>query len=204
MNKLQPIRPFIVPLAVIGYILFALLAYIQVPGPFTPLANWLSDLGDLRRNPQGALLYNLGIILSALLILLFFMGLSYWKMESRKIQNSMVQLTQLFGILGSAAMLMSGIFPINTELHSFWSILLYILLGTAFGFSVAALRYQPGFPRWALGLGLITALVDILSGIFHNSTVIEWLTVALFLTYLFVLNLQMEPLWRKVGYNLHS
>jgi hypothetical protein len=61
---------------------------------------------------------------------------------------------------------------------------LYILLGTAFAFSVAALRYHPACPRWLLIVGASTAVVDILSGILHTVTVLEWVTVALLLCYL--------------------
>ena len=53
----------------------------------------------------------------------------------------MLFLTQSFGILGAIAMLMSGLYPMNFfVLHSFFSTCLYVLLGTAFAFSVAALR----------------------------------------------------------------
>jgi len=185
------IQPFLVPCAVLCYVIPAMLAYFQYHQSFNPSSNWLSDLGDFRYNPQGAFYYNFGIVSSGMLVLMFFSGLSQWKIENRKVQNIMVRLTQAFGILGSLAMVMSGVYPIsNLEQHRFWSIALYILLGTAFGFSVSALRYHPHYPRWVLGLGILTALVDILSGIFNQVTVLEWITVALFLVYLLIINLR--------------
>ncbi len=114
--------------AVMCYLTFALLAFAQYPLPYSPMSNWLSDLGNAVLNPHGTLFYNIGIVATGVVLLLFFIGLSRWKMEN----------------------------------HSFFSIFLYILLGTAFGFSVAALRYYPTCPRWLLILGALTALMDIL------------------------------------------
>ena len=148
------------------------------------MRNWLSDLGNADLNPQGALFYNIGIVATGVVLLLFFLGLAQWKMRDNRIQNLMLRLTQGFGILGTLALVMSGFYPINfSSIHSFFSICLYILLGTAFGFSVAAIRYYPTCPRWLLILGALTALADILSGIFHTVYVLEWVTVLLFLCY---------------------
>ena len=194
MNRLNRLFPFSGPAIVTGYGLLALAAYLFYPGPFSPLQNWLSDLGDINQNPRGAVLYNLGIILTGLLAVIFFLSLSKYKVSNRKAQNWMVVLTQTFGILGSLAMVMSGIFPIsNLEFHRIWSISLYILLGTAFVFSLFALRYFPECPGWVFILGGAAALVDILSGVFHEFTLLEWITVVLFLGYLFTLNVKIFP-----------
>lgn len=168
--------------AIVCYLAFALLAFAHYPLPYSPLNNWLSDLGNPDLNPSGALFYNIGIVVTAAMLLLFFPGLSRWKMENNRTQRLMLLITQGFGILGAAAMLMSGLYPINSPtLHSFFSICLYILLGTAFAFSVSALRYHAACPRWLLIVFACAALVDILSGIFHTVTVFEWVTVVLLL-----------------------
>lgn len=178
-------------LVILFYFSFALLALWRFPGIYSPLRNWLSDLGSSRLNPDGAIFYNLGIIVTGLFLLPFFLGLSSWKMQGYRVQNAMLALTCVLGLLGGLAMIMSAIYPIDhIEQHRAWSISLYILLGTAFVFSAAALRYDRRFPRWALGLGIITGLVDILSGIFHNVYLLEWITVALFLGYIFIVGIK--------------
>ena len=182
--------------AVLCYLTFALLAFAQYPLPYSPMRNWLSDLGNADLNPHGALFYNIGIVATGVVLLLFFLGLAQWKMGNNRIQNLMLRLTQGFGILGSLALVMSGLFPINfSTLHSFFSICLYILLGTAFGFSVAAIRYYPTCPRWLLILGALTALADILSGVFHTVYVLEWVTVSLFLCYPLLLGAETNRLF---------
>jgi hypothetical protein len=110
----------------------------------------------------------------------------------------MLFLTQLFGSLGSLSMVLSAFFPINIlKVHSFWSASLYILIGTAFAFSVAAFRYYSKYPRWLLFLGIMIALEDMVWGMVLNTYIVEWLTVALFLFYILQLGIETK---RKVKY----
>lgn len=123
----------------------------------------------------------------------FFLGISLWAMAGNRIQKAMLFLTQLFGSLGSLAMVLSAFFPINIPgPHSFWSTSLYILTGTAFAFSVAALRYYPKYPRWLLFLGILVAIEDMVWGLILNSYIFEWLTVALFLIYILLLGIETK------------
>ena len=171
-------------LAGLCYVIFTLLAYSQYPLPYSPTTNWLSDLGNPNLNPQGAIFYNVGIISTALFLMVFFLGLSVWKIENNRVQIIMLRLTQAFGVLGAFCMMMSGIFPINLyKIHAFWSTSLYILLSTGFVFSAAALRYHSGVPRWLLILGVSTAVMVILTSFFPTTYVLEWITVFLFLLY---------------------
>ena len=189
LNKLMWASNWAGFLAISSYAMFATAAYVQYPGAFTPATHWLSDLGDIRQNPSGAWVYNLGIILTGVFVFLFFLSRRSWKMGSHRVQNTMVLVTQIFGCLGSLCLILSAVYPISQiEQHRFWSISMYILLGTGFAFSVAALRYQPNYPAVVLALGATTAGVDIFSGIFSQVTFLEWITVALFLIYLLVLS----------------
>jgi hypothetical membrane protein len=157
-------------LVVPGYILFTAIAACHYPLPYAPIHNWLSDLGNPVTNPGGAFFYNLGLSITAGLILAFFLGLSRLKMENKRIQNVMTNLTMVFGAAGSFGILMSAIHPINQpNTHSLWCMVLYICLGTAFAFSVAALRYDIRYPKWLLILGVLTALFDMLASLFFPS-----------------------------------
>lgn len=181
--------------AIICYLAFALLAFEHYPLPYSPLHNWLSDLGNPDLNPSGALFYNIGIVATAVVLPLFFLGLSRWKLADNRTQRLMLFITQDFGILGAITMLLSGLYPISSPaLHGFFSICLYILLGTAFAFSVAALRYHAACPRWLLIVFALTALVDILSGVFRTVTVLEWVTVTLLLCSLGLLGVEANRL----------
>ena len=69
---------------VVCYLAFALLAFSRYPLPYSPMSNWLSDLGNANLNPSGALFYNIGIVATGGLLLLFFLGLSEWKMRQNR------------------------------------------------------------------------------------------------------------------------
>jgi hypothetical membrane protein len=183
--------------ATVCYLTCALLAFSRYPLPYSPLNNWLSDLGNVDVNPAGALFYNLGIVTTGILLVLFFLGLSVWKLSTNRIQQLMLHLTQGCGILGALAMVMTGLFPINHfALHSFFSTCSNVLLGTAFAFSVAALRYHASCARWLLILGAVTTLADLLFGlskIVTTTFVLEWVTIALFISYIVLLGAQTQP-----------
>jgi hypothetical protein len=175
---------------VISYLVFAVLSLLSFPTSYSPVSNWLSDLGNSQLNPGGAIFYNTGIVLAGISLLIFFLGLSEWTMAGNKKQNIMLFLTRIFGILGSLSMVLSAIFPINLEgIHSFWSTSLYILIGTSFGFSVAALRYYVRYPRWMLILGIVVALEDMFWGMVMNIYIMEFITVILFLLYTLLLGI---------------
>jgi hypothetical membrane protein len=168
------------------YVLGALAAGIAYPGALSPLDNWLSDLGSYELNPHGAVFYNTGIIAAGLATVLFFLGLTVRGGAGRPIQWAMLAATRVFGVLGGLVMVLSAVFPMGTPAHSFWSTAIYVLLGTAFAFSVAAMRYSTHFPRWILIFGAVVALEDLAWSVVFNIPVMEWLTVSLFLGYVLV------------------
>jgi hypothetical membrane protein len=191
MNKYQYISSNAGILAVLCYLALALIAYSQYPSPYSPTSNWLSDLGNPNLNPQGAIFYNIGIISTACLLVLFFLGLSVWKIEDKRMQVIMLRLAQGFGILGAFCMIMSAIFPIYLfEVHSFWSASLFIMLSTGFVFLAAALRYHPKVSRWLLILGISTAPSVILMSLFTTVYVLEWITLLLILSYVSLVSIE--------------
>jgi hypothetical membrane protein len=54
------------------YLVFALLAFLKYPDSYGPFTNWLSDLGNPLVNQSGAFFYNLGCILTALVLIAFY------------------------------------------------------------------------------------------------------------------------------------
>jgi hypothetical membrane protein len=180
-------------LAVLCYLVFAVLAFSRYPTTYCPMKNWLSDLGNVDLNLDGAIFYNIGIISTGLFLIVFFLGLSVWKIEDNRVQIVMLRVTQAFGILGAFCMMMSAIYPINIyAIHSFWSTSLYVLLSTAFIFSAAALRYHQRVPRWLVILGISTAMMVILTSFFPTVYVLEWITVLLFLGYVTLLAIETK------------
>lgn len=173
-------------LGAISYIAFAILAYARYPLPFSPIHNWLSDLGNQIDNPQGAIFYNIAVILSAICLAIWFTaGLSQWKLKHETAHQRLLLISQTAGLLAAFAMIMSAIYPINIfHIHAFWSQVHFMMFGIAFGFSVATLRYHPFVPKGVLYLGAGAAVLPTLMFIFGDFYWLEWVAVGSMILYM--------------------
>ena len=181
------------------YLLFTLLSLARYPEPFSPVSNWLSDLGNRITSPGGSKYYNTGIFLTGFLLSIFFIALNSNRVRESKAQSIVLTLTQAFGILGAIAMICTGIFSIDIpQMHSFFSALFRICLGTAFGLSVAAFGYHKEVRKWILMIGIVTTLTDLIVSVFFNKIqVLEWPVIFLFLTYCLLLGTETNRLGQR-------
>jgi hypothetical protein len=137
-------------------LIFAIVSYLLYPKSYSPIANWLSDLGNPLDNPSGAIFYRLGCVLAAIALIVFYV-------ELRKLNNSnrrmfiLLLIAQITGIFSSVALIMTGIFPLgaNTSVHSLWSIMLYIGLAFFEFFSALVFIRYTKFPKWLAYYGFI-------------------------------------------------
>lgn len=177
-------------LLVLSYTIFSLISFLNFPSPYAPTTHWLSDLGSPTLNPQGWFYYDIGITCAGILLVVFFWGFSVWKNAENKKQHTMLRLALGFGIAGGLCMILSAVFPINIPgIHSFFSASLYILIGTSFVFAVISLVYYPKFPKWMILLGFLIAIEDLAWSIVLNIYIMEWITVGLFLLFVFLLGI---------------
>jgi len=166
------------------YLASAGLAYSQYPGGYSPSTNWLSDLGDRNVNIDGASYYNAGILIVAALLFLWFIGLSQWRVPANRPQPWFLLIAQVAGALGSLAVAMSAVFPIDLfQAHAFWSRAHYMMLAMGFGFSVAALACNPSYPRPLLYVGTIAAFSPLATLLAGDVYWLEWVSVGFFLIY---------------------
>lgn len=188
------------PAAVI-YVAFTLLAYIQYPLPFSPLRNWLSDLGNQMDNPQGATFYQTGAILAALFQAVWFVGLSQWRLKHATAHRRLLFIAQFSGLLASFALIMSALNPINMpEIHFFWSQIHFMLSGIAFGFYVTALRYHHGFSNAILYFGIGAAILPFLMFTVGKGETYwtEWAAVGVFISYILTVGNASRAILRYV------
>lgn len=113
MSTIRRMPPIASILVVLCYLAFTTLAILKYPLPYSPVDNWLSDLGNTQLSPYGAQFYNLGIVVTGLLVLVFYLTILEWRLDQNRVQNIMVLLTQFFGVIGSVSMILSGYYPIN-------------------------------------------------------------------------------------------
>ncbi len=171
--------------AVVVYLVFALVAFLKYPGAYGPLTNWLSDLGNPLANPSGAIFYRLGSMLSGATLILFYLKLGIWNPGSNK-TRVLLTIAQCTGVFSAVCLIITGIFPLGTatEIHSLWSMMLYISLGFFLTFSATALMKSPVFKKGFVYYAFLTAAVNFVFGaILHEIFWAEWISVGMFIAY---------------------
>jgi len=123
---------------IVFYCFFTLISFIFYPLPYSPINNALSDLGCYNFNPKGAIFYNLGCILTGILLFPFFIGFYIWYRD--KVWHKLLGYSfQILGGIFSINLIMVGIFsedfPIQHSIFSialFLSFLVVLILGSIF------------------------------------------------------------------------
>jgi len=175
--------------AVVVYLIFALVAFLKYPGAYGPLTNWLSDLGNPLANPSGAIFYRLGCVLSGAALVLFYLKLGIWNPGSKK-TRVVLNVAQCMGVFSAVCLIVTGIFPLgtSTEIHSLWSMMLYISLGFFLTFSATALVKNPAFKKGFGYYAFLTAAVNFVFGaILHEVFWAEWISVGMFIVYVLMI-----------------
>jgi len=175
--------------AVVVYLVFALVAFLKYPGAYGPLTNWLSDLGNPLANPSGAIFYRLGCMLSGAALILFYLKLGIWNPGSKR-TRVLLTVAQCTGVFSAVSLIITGIFPLGTftEIHSLWSMMLYISLGFFLTFSATALMKNPAFTKGFGYYAFLTAAVNFVFGaILHEIFWAEWISVGMFIAYVLMI-----------------
>jgi hypothetical protein len=176
--------------AVVIYLIFALVAFLKYPAPYGPLTNWLSDLGNPLANPSGAIFYRLGCTLSGVALVLFYLRLGIWNTGNRR-TRVLLTVAQCAGVFSAVSLIVTGIFPLgtSTEIHSLWSMMLYISLGFFLTFSATALMKNPAFRKGFGYYAFVTAGVNFAFGaILHEIFWAEWISVGMFMVYVLIIS----------------
>lgn len=188
-------------LAILVYLLFTLVSYAYYPTAFNPRDNWLSDLGNADVNPSGALFYRLGSGLTGVLLALFFIGLWVVAQDRSARVKVFVLLSQVFGVVGAFALLMSGIFSLGAHAsHSLWSVMLYVALGTGMFFCGWTFLYYPRLPRHLSYFAFAVTAINWVMAAFNKTYFIEWIVVALMLIFVGALSCRMSRIdsWLQI------
>jgi Protein of unknown function (DUF998) len=178
--------------AVIVYIAFTLVAFLQYPDAYGPLTNWLSDLGNPQASPSGALFYNLGCILTSVVLFIFFTSIGKWNNGNKKMRM-LLTIAQIMGIFSACSLILAALFPLgpHTSTHSFWSSMLTVGIGFFLTFSATAFLRHPAFMRWIAYYAFLAALVNFIyalsEAIGYKFFIGEWVAIGMFIVYLFLI-----------------
>ena len=93
---------------------FTLTSLALYPTTYTPLYDWLSNLGNIFLNPNGAIFFNLGCIITGLILIPFIMNFHRWN-PTRRYQKILVYTVIVLGIYACISLIGVGLFP-ETEI----------------------------------------------------------------------------------------
>jgi hypothetical protein len=177
------------------YLALSAVSFSFYPSFFSPIGNWLSDLGNNLLNPEGAIFYRLAGILSGGVLLVFFSTLGDWiKGQGKKI-HILFFLIRVFGLIGSLSFILTGVFSEDMmPMHSWFSITLYITFGTAIALIGFAVLFSAVLPGWFSAFCFLVWAIDIVSGIFGQTKWLEWVVVALLIVYVATMSIFS---WRR-------
>jgi hypothetical protein len=106
-------------------LIFILISYSFFPTFFSPLQNYMSDLGNYKYNPNGAIYFNIGTIAGGGLMIVFFVGL-YPFYTKKKTNKRLLLILQIIGAFSGFTSIMAGAFSEDYwDMHIFWSVCMF-------------------------------------------------------------------------------
>lgn len=173
------------PLATIGgfmvillFCIFTLASAVRYPGAFSPMDNWLSDLGTMKKNPAGYIYFNVGCILAGVCTLFLVSGMGAWRVQERKL---LFEAGRALGALSAFTLMLIGAFDENTAYHTMLSIAFFLLLGLFLVFTNISLWKHPAYKRWIGYYAIIAVLIDAILAltfvVYEHAPIWEWLSV---------------------------
>jgi Protein of unknown function (DUF998) len=163
-------------ITIVIYLLFTIVSACFNLSLVDPINHWVSDLGNSTLNPKGAVIYNIGCMLTGSLLMLFFIGLKDLQIDN-EVGKKFLKLMILVGIILSFADIMIGVFSEDTyDEHVFWSVTFFILLLPTLLFGGIILSKYANFSRVVCIYGMILAGINILF-LFFYIPVFEWITI---------------------------
>jgi hypothetical membrane protein len=161
----------------------ALAAYLLYPDQraFGPMTNWFSDLGDTWRNPHGATLFRLDMVVVGIGLAVFFLGLSTLTRGQHWRTRSLVALARVCGLAGAFALALSGIYSENEQPgHALWATVAFSALALSVMLLGWAALFHPGLPTWISLLAFATCSSDVVLIVARRHW-LEWVAVPLLL-----------------------
>ena len=158
-------------------------AYVVYPWAFSPMTNWISDLGNMWLNPRGAMLFRADMVVVGVGLSVFFLGLRALTHGQRLLTKALIVLAQLSGLVASAALVMTGVFSENQEsAHALWATVLFVALAATVVLLGWGVLSHPGVPTWISYFALAAFAADIVS-VVARSHWLEWIAVPLLLIF---------------------
>ena len=158
-------------------------AYAWYPWAFSPMTNWISDLGNTLLSPIGSILFRLDMVIVGVGLAAFFLGLRALTHDQRIWTKLLIGLGQIGGLVASLAVTMTGIYSEDqTGAHALWASILFISLAVTVMFIGWGLFFHPRVPSLLGAFAFAVCAADVVS-IVNRSHWLEWVAVPLLLVF---------------------
>jgi hypothetical protein len=162
---------------IILYCAFTFTSWALYPTPYNPVDNWLSDLGNSKGNPSGAIFYNLGCVFTGIALFPFFGGFYKWY-TNQKTRKIAIMIAQSIGFLAAFSLIMIGVFSEDFgELHVFWSSIFFMLNLIVILLMSLSLFTHPNYIKPNTYYGFTVAIINLLFVLVYDNPIFEWFTV---------------------------
>jgi len=166
-------------LVILLFCVFTLASISQYPGPFSPMDNWLSDLGTPVKNPSGNLFFNAGCILTGICMLVLMAGLNIWKVEG--LQKQIMALGRICGAVSAVGLMLIGVFYEGTAYHSTLSLVFFLFLFLFLVFTNVAIWDHVKYKKWIRYYAFVAIVLEVVFiytfFAYEHAPVWEWLAV---------------------------
>ena len=164
-----------------------------------PLEYWLSDYGNPLVNPSGAVIYNTGCAITAMLLAIFYIGMYRWYGRGRTARrfNISYTLAQAGGLIGSVFLILTTIYTLgtDTEMHTLFSTANMIAMDCFINFTAIGFLMNPKIHKGVSAVGFLASVFNIVTmNAFTDFYVSEWIYFLLFMAYLVLVTIQYEKL----------
>ncbi len=183
--------------ASVFYCAYTILAIQRFPGNFSANLHYLSVLGNMNRNPSGAVFYNLGVMLTGLSLLIFYVVFVLWNVSRER--SKILWGVLIFGSLNGFSIFMSAVYPEvpDYQKHYIWSLLIFIAFIPVLILFSLYLRRHSGLNKIISYSGFVLAVYNLIFVIYvltegtTSGALLEWISVFSYIGWimLYVINL---------------
>ena len=197
-------RWFYLTIIIIGgsliYCILTAVSWSMFLGPFGPPDNYLSQLGNSSLNPEGAIYYNVALLIAGPVVILFFIGV--YVSYSSEISNTgfkVILIAALIaGIVNGITILMSDIYSEDyPDEHFFWGLLIFLTLVPVLFLTNISLWEHKWFSKPVGFYGLILGTFDMMFvlyvvsiGALSSGAILEWVSVFGFILWVVSFSIQ--------------
>jgi hypothetical membrane protein len=180
---------------IVLYCVFTFSSWALYPTSYSPVTNWLSDLGNSTYNPTGAVLYNLGCILTGIALFPFFIGIYKWY-TTEKWRKGALLITQAIGCMAAFALIMIGVYSEDAgALHTLWSTGFFLLNLVVLILAGVSLVTHPQHIKAIAGYAFAVAIINLMFVLVSDTPLLEWFTVFTALGYVALLSYNTTKVW---------